>query len=87
MALGSFATTCALYLAAMPTFFNTEAIATSQIEPYASFEKDLTFLLRDFFAVQIFFWLTLWTVKWSLLFMFKRLTEGCYFIQNFGGEF
>ena len=76
MALCSFAIMCALYLAAMPTFYNAEAIEAGLKAPYASLEKDLVALLKEFFAVQIFFWLTLWSVKWSLLFMFRRLTEG-----------
>ena len=76
MALASFAIMCALYLAAMPTFYNTEAIGAGKMEPYASLPNDLVALLKEFFAVQIFFWLTLWSVKWSLLFMFRRLTEG-----------
>lgn len=76
MALSSFAIMCALYLAAMPTFYNAMAIEAGLMAPYASLEKDLVALLKEFFAVQIFFWLTLWSVKWSLLFMFRRLTEG-----------
>jgi hypothetical protein len=76
LALCSFAIMCALYLAAMPTYYNVEEIAAGLKAPYASLETDLVALLKEFFAVQIFFWLTLWCVKWSLLFMFRRLTDG-----------
>jgi hypothetical protein len=76
MALCSFAIMSALYLATMPTFYNVEAIEAGLMQPYASLEKDLVVMLKEFFTVQIFFWLTLWAVKWSLLFMFRRLTEG-----------
>jgi hypothetical protein len=76
MALSSFAIMCALYLATMPTFYNVQAISAGLMPPYASLQTDLVAMLKEFFAVQIFFWLTLWAVKWSLLFMFKRLTEG-----------
>jgi hypothetical protein len=43
---------------------------------YASLEKDLVVMLKEFFEVQFFSWLTIWAVKWNLLFMFKRVTDG-----------
>jgi len=79
IALCSFTIMCALYLATMPTFYNLQAITAGLMQPYASLPKDLVAMLKEFFAVQIFFWLTLWAVKWSLLFMFKKLTNGLPF--------
>ncbi|KAK3179175.1 hypothetical protein K4F52_009364 [Lecanicillium sp. MT-2017a] len=76
LALAAFAITCALYLATIPTFFNVTAISDGRMQPYPSLERDLVVMLQEFFVVQFFFWLTLWAVKWSLLFMFRRLTEG-----------
>lgn len=76
VALASFAIMSALYLATIPTLFNLSAITAGRMQPYASLETDLVVMLREFFVVQFFFWLTLWAVKWSLLFMFKRLTKG-----------
>ncbi|KAK2599015.1 hypothetical protein QQS21_005549 [Conoideocrella luteorostrata] len=78
LALASFAITCALYYATINTFFNILAIMAGQMQPYASLQDDLRLMLYKFFTVQFFFWLTLWAVKWSLLFMFKRITEGLY---------
>ncbi|KAK4072935.1 uncharacterized protein Triagg1_5612 [Trichoderma aggressivum f. europaeum] len=68
-ALVSFAITTALYLATVGTFFNLEAIQQGRMEPYAGLENDLVLMLHEFFVVQFFFWLTLWMVKWSLMFM------------------
>ncbi|OAF60074.1 hypothetical protein VC83_02835 [Pseudogymnoascus destructans] len=82
LALVSFAITCALYLAAMPTFYNVTDIAAGKMNPYASLQTDLVVMLKEFFSVQIFFWLTLWAVKWSLLFMFKALTNGIALYTN-----
>ncbi|KFY24795.1 hypothetical protein V493_05029 [Pseudogymnoascus sp. VKM F-4281 (FW-2241)] len=82
LALASFAITCALYLAAMPTLYNVSDIMTGKMEQYASLQSDLVRMLKEFFAVQMFFWLTLWAVKWSLLFMFKRLTKGIRLYTN-----
>ncbi|QLI65189.1 uncharacterized protein G6M90_00g011960 [Metarhizium brunneum] len=76
LALVSFAITCALYYATIDTFFNVMAIAAGEMKPYASLEHDVRVMLYEFFTVQFFFWLTLWSVKWSLLFTFKRLTDG-----------
>lgn len=82
LALVSFAITCALYLATMPTLYNVTDIMVGKMEPYASLQTDLVAMLKEFFAVQMFFWLTLFAVKWSLLFMFKRLTEGIRLYTN-----
>ena len=76
LALVSFAITTALYYATIATFFNLMAIEAGKMAPYASLQSDLVVMLKEFFVVQFFFWLTLWAVKWSLLFMFKRLTDG-----------
>jgi hypothetical protein len=76
LALASFIIMCALYLATMTTYYNAEDVFNGLMAPYASMDADLTVMLKEFFAVQFFFWLTLWAVKWSLLFMFKVLTMG-----------
>ncbi|OBT70263.1 hypothetical protein VE03_00248 [Pseudogymnoascus sp. 23342-1-I1] len=66
----------------MPTLYNATEIMSGKMEPYASLPADLIAMLKEFFAVQMFFWLTLWAVKWSLLFMFKRLTKGIRLYTN-----
>ncbi len=76
LSLVSFIITVALYYATIDTFFRVTAISEGRMEPYAKLPEDLVVMLKEFFVVQFFFWLTLWAVKWSLLFMFKRLTEG-----------
>lgn len=76
LALASFAIMTALYLATITTFFNVSAVTAGLMAPYPSLQEDVAVMLKEFFVVQFFFWLTLWAVKWSLLFMFRRLTEG-----------
>ncbi|KAM3436122.1 hypothetical protein NHJ13734_005223 [Beauveria thailandica] len=76
LALVSLIITVALYYATIDTFFRVNAISDGQTEAYAKLPKALDLMLKEFFVVQFFFWLTLWAVKWSLLFMFKRLTKG-----------
>ncbi|KAJ3485602.1 hypothetical protein NLG97_g6778 [Lecanicillium saksenae] len=76
LALVAFILTVALYYATIDTFFKVTAISEGREQPYPKLAEDLVLMLKEFFVVQFFFWLTLWAVKWSLLFMFKRLTEG-----------
>lgn len=76
LALVAFILTVALYYATIETFFRITALAVGQGEPWPGMADDLVVMLKEFFVVQFFFWLTLWAVKWSLLFMFKRLTNG-----------
>lgn len=76
LALVAFILTVALYYATIDTFFRVTAISEGREQPYPELPHDLVVMLKEFFVVQFFFWLTLWAVKWSLLFMFKRLTEG-----------
>lgn len=75
-ALISFAIMCALYLAAIPTLYRVMRVVMGLAPPYASMMTDVVPMLKEFFAVQIFFWATLWAVKFSLLLMFQRLTTG-----------
>lgn len=56
---------CAFYLATMPTYYNVEAITHGLTQPYTSLITDLVAMLKEFLAVQMFFRLTLWAVKYS----------------------
>lgn len=75
-ALASFISMCAIYLAAYPTLYGALAVAAGEEPPWATMESDLVAMLHLFFAVQFLFWTTLWSVKFSLLWMFRRLTLG-----------
>jgi hypothetical protein len=75
-ALASFISMCAIYLAAYPTLYSALAVAAEEEPPWATMESDLVAMLHLFFAVQLLFWTTLWSVKFSLLWMFRRLTLG-----------
>jgi hypothetical protein len=76
VALASFIIMCALYLAIMKTYYPLIAVSLGTMKPYPSLESDTAAMLREFLAVQFFFWGTLWAVKGSLLFTFKVLTDG-----------
>lgn len=76
LALAAFIGMVGIYLYCIPILFTTEAIAAGTQQPYPGLENDLTNMLHGFFAVQMIFWLSLWSVKMSLLFMFRKLTMG-----------
>jgi hypothetical protein len=76
VALASFVTMCALYLAIIPTYYSLIEVFSGFKPPYPGIRADAEAMLREFLAVQFFFWLTLWAVKGSLLFTFKILTVG-----------
>jgi hypothetical protein len=42
----------------------------------ANILDQIRFLMRRFYAIQLLFWLTLWSAKFSLLWVFRRLMEG-----------
>lgn len=68
-----------MYLKIIPIFYGLPELMPKVLSgelTMAQVEPEMITLMKYFFSVQIFFWLTLWAVKWSLLFMFRRLTEG-----------
>jgi hypothetical protein len=75
-ALACFISMCSIYLAIYPILYKAIAVASEEATPWATMTSDLVEMLHLFFAVQLLFWTTLWGVKFSLLYMFRRLTLG-----------
>lgn len=76
-----FATSCyisliGLYLDILPTIYVTEDITLGKIAPPADYVMRGDHMMRCLFAIQLLFWLTLYGVKFSLLWMFRGLTLG-----------
>jgi hypothetical protein len=65
-----------LYIAVFPVFERVVQAGSNIIPPYETLERDAYYMLACLFASQILFWATLWTIKLSLLFWFRRLTKG-----------
>lgn len=76
LALASFISMCGIYLGAMPTLYNATAVEAGTMKPYPSLASDLVVMLKLFFVVQTVFFLSLWAVKLSLMFMYRKLTKG-----------
>lgn len=67
---------CGLYLNALPRLKHITLVGTGLKAPYANIRSDLTIILKSFLTIQVLYWGTLWSVKLSLLFMFRKLTTG-----------
>lgn len=76
LALASFVSLIGLYFNILDTIYIITAVATGKAAPTPSFISDAEHMMRCMFAIQLLFWTTLYAVKSSLLFLFRRLTVG-----------
>lgn len=74
--LACFVTMCSLYLTILRPLYTSQAVAAGLIPPPDDILDQVRFLMGRFYAIQLLFWLTLWSVKFSLLWMFRRLVDG-----------
>jgi|SRR5271170_3307374 len=76
LALAFYLTMDGLYLSTLPVIYRVLDYAAGLTPPWATLVEDDVYILKEFFAIDMLFWATLWSVKFSLLFMFRRLTNG-----------
>ena len=76
LALAFYLTMDGLYLSALPVLYQLLDFADGVAPPWATMIEDGVYMLKEFFAIDMLFWATLWSVKFSLLFIFRRLTNG-----------
>jgi hypothetical protein len=64
-----------MYIVVTPPLYRVDrAIGTGVL--YPTMEDDALFMIKIFFANTMVFWIVLWSVKLSLLFLYRRLFEG-----------
>ncbi len=68
-----------LYLVATPVMFRLEALAAGKIKMYPTVADDGLFIQKVFFVTTSGLWFTLWSVKFSLMALYKRLMDGLKF--------
>lgn len=68
----------ALYIAVTPALYRISDAMAGKIPMYAEMMDDSLFLVKIFFANTMIFWIVLWTVKFSLLALYRRLTIGLH---------
>ncbi|KAJ4256094.1 hypothetical protein NW762_009170 [Fusarium torreyae] len=62
-----------LYLYIVPAFFRLTDLGEGLIEPYATANDDALFIQKGLFTVSACLWFCLWSAKFSLLWMYKKL--------------
>ncbi|KAF2473677.1 uncharacterized protein BDR25DRAFT_386509 [Lindgomyces ingoldianus] len=65
-----------LYIVVAPTLFRMSEIVSGEATPDVTMIKDDIFIIKVFFANAMIFWIVLWTVKFSLLALSRRLMMG-----------
>lgn len=65
-----------MYIVVTPAMFRISAVTSGAVPPYATMLVDALFIIKIFFANTMIFWFLLWTVKFSLLALYKRLMVG-----------
>lgn len=71
-----FATMCALYIALSPYMQRLYDVGNGVIPPYPGLAQDNVTMTKMVFAAPCMFWMTLWSVKFSLLLLYRRLLVG-----------
>jgi len=64
------------WLVMFPPMYRVNLIALGQLKIYASFKHDLNLYLRLIFISTLLSWSILWSIKLSLLLLYKRLMRG-----------
>ncbi|ERS99625.1 uncharacterized protein SPSK_09221 [Sporothrix schenckii 1099-18] len=70
-----FVTVSVLYLYIVPAFFRLTLLGEGLIEPYATATEDALFIQKGLFAASACLWFCLWSAKFSLLCMYKKLFD------------
>jgi hypothetical protein len=64
------------YLIAISTIFDISKVLVGLLEPWPTYQLDFLRNVRIVFITTVLFWLTLWSVKLSLLALYKKLLQG-----------
>ncbi|PWY85029.1 hypothetical protein BO70DRAFT_424358 [Aspergillus heteromorphus CBS 117.55] len=73
LAWGCFLAMSIAYIMVMPVVYKVDAYADGEIAPWASMMSDALFMIKVFFANTMLLWGSLWSVKLSFLFLYRRL--------------
>lgn len=60
----------------IPAMYRVTAVERGKSPPYATLMDDALMMIKIFFCNSLLLFLTLWSVKFSLLFLYRRLMTG-----------
>lgn len=64
------------YLSIIPTIYRIGRVNNGLMLPWSTMAEDVVVYIRMMFCTTVFFWLSLWLVKLSLLALYKKLLTG-----------
>lgn len=64
------------YVVITPTLYRVTAVQLGKEMIYPELEDDALKMIKIFFANTLLLWFSLWSVKFSLLFLYRRLMKG-----------
>jgi hypothetical protein len=67
---------CTLYIIASPYMEKVYGVANGTIPPYPDVKHDMGIMVKLIFSSFCLFWMALWSVKFSLLFLYRKLLVG-----------
>jgi hypothetical protein len=75
-AFACYATMCALYISLSPLMQRLYDVANHKTPQYPAQAAENTRMTKMLFAAFCLFWMTLWSIKFSLLFLYRKLLVG-----------
>ena len=76
LAYGFFLSMTISYIVIIPPLYRVTEVSEGLIKPYPEVLSDSLIIIKVFFANSMLLWFTLWSVKFSVLFLYRRLMIG-----------
>ncbi|GLA23951.1 hypothetical protein AnigIFM63326_010407 [Aspergillus niger] len=73
------------YIIVTPVVYKIDAYTDGKIGPWATMLSDALFMIKVFFANTMLLWASLWSVKLSFLFLYRRLLQDLPAVWTFIG--
>jgi hypothetical protein len=73
-----YAAMCALYITVSPYMQRVYGVLNGDIAPYAAKAEEAMVMSKMIFAAHCMFWATLWSIKFSLLLLYRKLLTGLH---------
>ena len=76
LAYGFFLSMTISYIVIIPPLYRVTEVSEGLVKPYPEILSDSLTIIKVFFTNSMLLWFTLWSVKFSVLFLYRRLMIG-----------
>jgi hypothetical protein len=76
LAFGLYVTKCALYISVSPYMQRVYAVSNGDLQAYDGVQQDRIIMAKMVFTAFCMFYMVLWSIKFSLLLLYRRLSIG-----------